>query len=301
MPQDIQSGIFNDYVIKPKSISSFTSFRGVTDFSLIGKFNQYETGYQFLSVISMPPFMERLAKEKGGAVQNAHVAFKDMLENEFRGLEGLADIQTGTFTMTDGINEIQMINRVTEDTSITVSMQFFEKQGSLIERYSEYYLTGIKDLKTQAKTYHGLIKNGLMEPSLENEVFTLLFYATDNTMLRVERAVLLCNAQLTNAQGSQYNGSRSDINNKEVTVEFNCFPVRGVLVDKAAKVLLEDITGVHVGDTNHMEGSTTVQRASGVANSNGDKAIYLDSSDYKYGIMDEGNDNQIPALVNAIK
>lgn len=292
-----QKGLFNNYTIKPKNISSYTSFRGVTDFSQIGKFNQYETGYQFLSVISMPPFMTELAKQLSGTgVETAHNAFKDMLENEFRGLEGLPDIQADTYTITDGINEIRMINRVTEDTSITVSMQFFEKQGSLIERYSEYYLTGIKDLKTQAKTYHGLIKNGLMEPSLENEVFTLLFYATDNTMLRIERAVLLANAQLTKAEASQYNGSRSDINNHEVTVEFNCFPIRGVMVDKAAKALLQDITGVKVDNTNVMKGNTSTTHASG---SNG--AIYLDSSNYTYGIMKDQNPDSIKTLIDAVK
>jgi hypothetical protein len=108
-------------------------------------------------------------------------------------------------------------------------MSYFEKSVSLITKFSEYYLTGIKDYRSEAKTYHGLIASGEMSPGYENEVFTLLFYATDNTMTRIERAVLLCNAQLTKAEGSMYNGSRSDINNHEVSVEFNCFPVRGTL------------------------------------------------------------------------
>ena len=135
-----------------------------------------------------------------------------------------------------------------------------------------------------------------MEPSLENEVFTLLFYATDNTMLRIERAVLLCNCQLTKAESSMYNGSRSDINNHEVTVEFNCFPVRGVLVDRAAKTLLEDITGVYVdnssGGVEIMEGNTTsvdqgikeIQHSYKLGDGK-PKNIYLDSSDFEYGIM----------------
>ena len=289
-------GVFNDYALKPKSISKYTSFRGVTDFSQIGKFNQYETGYQFLSVLQMPVFMERLAKEIP-AVDDAHKAFKDMLENEFRGLDGLPDIQADTFEITDGINSVRMINRVTEDTAITVSMSFFEKQGSLIEKYSEYYLTGIKDLKTQAKTYHGLIRNGMLEPSLENEVFTLLFYATDNTMTRIERAVLLCNAQLTKAEGSMYNGSRSDINNHEVSVEFNCFPVRGTLVDKAAKKLLQDITGVTVGNVQAMDNGAGGNTSSVDQGTKG--SIYLDSSNYKYGIMKKDTPG-VDDLVNAL-
>ena len=302
---NLVQGVFNQYALRPKSISNYTSFRGVTDFSQIGKFNQYETGYQFLSVLQMPEFMTRLAKEIP-AVNEAHIAFKDMLENEFRGLEGLPDIQADTYEITDGINSVRMINRVTEDTAITVSMSFFEKQGSLIEKYSEYYLTGIKDLKTQAKTYHGLIRNGILEPSLENEVFTLLFYATDNTMTRIERAVLLCNAQLNKADGSMYNGSRADINNHEVTVEFNCFPVRGTLVDKAAKKLLQDITGVTVGNVQFMssahDGKTSsINQGSETNSATGAKAIYLDSSDYKYGVMKKGDPSVIKSLNDAIQ
>jgi hypothetical protein len=308
----IINGVFNDYALKPKNLSSYTSFRGVTDFSQIGYFNQYETGYQFLSVLQMPKFMDMLAEKGNDGVRNAHNAFRNMLENEFRGLEGLPDIQADTYEITDGINSVRMINRVTEDTAITVSMQFFEKQGSLIERYSEYYLTGIKDLKTQAKTYHGLIRNGEMEPSLENEVFTLLFYATDNTMLRIERAVLLCNCQLTKAEASMYNGSRADINNHEVTVEFNCFPVRGVLVDHAAKTLLEDITGVKVdggktgvdimegNTTSYDQGSKDIKHSYNLGNGK-PKNIYLDSSDFRYGIMssDSKTDNVGHILFNA--
>ena len=306
MASSLVQGVFNDYALKPKSISEYTSFRGVTDFSQIGKFNQYETGYQFLSVLQMPEFMNILADKMPNSVGVAHQAFKYMLENEFRGLDGLPDVQTDTYEITDGINSVRMINRVTEDTAITVSMSFFEKQGSLIEKYSEYYLTGIKDLKTQAKTYHGLIRNGILEPSLENEVFTLLFYATDNTMTRIERAVLLCNAQLNKADGSMYNGSRSDISNRETTVEFNCFPVRGTLVDKAAKRLLQDITGVTVGNVQFMSsahgGQTTSTNQGNMTNSETKaQAIYLDSSDYEYGIMKTGDPGVLKSLNDATK
>ena len=83
-----------------------------------------------------------------------------------------------------------------------------------------------------------------MKPSFKNEVFTLLYMATDNTMCRLERAVLLCNAQLTKAETSMYNGNRSDINNKAMNIEFTCFPVMNELVDKAASNILKDIVAV---------------------------------------------------------
>ena len=188
----VNTGIINNFVKKPKNLTQYTAFRGVTDFTQVGQFNQFETGYSFLSVIKMPKFMEMLAS------QDANIAtvvnnFTHMLEYEFRGLSGLPDISGETYSITDGINDLNMISKVTSDTSITVSSPYFEKTGSLITRFSELYLSGIKDPKSQAKTYHGLIKHGLLEPSLENEVFTMLYYVTDNTMLELERAVLLTN------------------------------------------------------------------------------------------------------------
>jgi hypothetical protein len=220
----VNKGILNDYTIKPRNITQYTAFRGVTDFTQIGQFAQFETGYSFLSVIQMPVFLTELAKQDSN-VSNMVSSFKHMLEYEFRGMDGLPDITGETYTITDGINEQNLINKVTMDTSITVSSNYFEKTGGLITKFSEYYLTGIKDKMSQAKTYHGLIKNGLLEPGPENEVFTMLYYVTDNTMLRLEKAYLLANCQLTKAENSIYNSTKGDISNKEMTIEFNCFPI----------------------------------------------------------------------------
>lgn len=272
----VNKGLFNDYTITPRSLTQYTAFRGFTDFSQIGQFNQFESGYQFLSVISIPKFMERLG-DQSDTIKNMNKSFKHMLEYEFRGLDGLTDVTGDTFEITDGINTQRMINRVTMDTSVTVSMQYFEKSGSLITKYSDYYLTGIKDRMSQAKTYHGLIANDILEPGLENEVFTLLYYVTDNTMLRLEKAVLLANAQLTKAETSMYNGSRDNISNKEMSIEFNCFPIMGYEVDKAASYLLKNITGVKTFFENnvlHYEVDRSVTSPAA-----------LDSNDYRYGIM----------------
>jgi hypothetical protein len=271
--------LFNEHTIIPNNLTQYTAFRGVTDFTQIGQFDQYETGYQFLEVIAVPKFLQALA-EKDTTFAEIQKSFVHMLEFEFRGLEGLNDITTDTMSITDGINEMRMINKVSWDTSVTISMPYFEKRGSLIEKYHEYYITGIKDPKTQAKTYHGAIANNMMTsakmaPSFENEVFTLLYYVTDNTMLRLERAVLLCNCQLTKAEVSMYNGSRDSINNRETQIEFNCFPVMGYEVDKAANYLLKNITGYsYDASKDQFVGS--------------EKTI-LDSSSYRYGIMTKGN------------
>lgn len=287
----LNASALNDYRIRPRNLTEYTAFRGVTDFTQIGQFDQYEGGYQFLSVISMPPYIMKCA-EQDSSIADMVNSFKHAIEFEFRGLDGLPDMTSEQMTITDGINEQQLINKVRRDTSISVSSQYFEKRGGLFHAFSEYYLSGIKDPMTQAKTYHGLIKNNLMEPGPENEVFTLLYYATDNTMLRVEKAVLLANAQLTKAETSMYNGSRDNISNKEISIEFTCFPVIGTLVDKAAKKLLEDITGVNVTSN---KGNVQYK----VVNTDGVAA--LDSYDYKYGIFDASSPDKIQSLVDAVK
>lgn len=288
----VNNGIFNNYTITPRNLTQYTAYRGVTDFSQIGQFNQFESGYQFLSVLSLPNFMTKLGA-KNDILDQMNKNFVHMLEYEFRGLDGLPDMNADTFEITDGINTQRMINRVTSETSITVSSQYFEKSGGLITKYSEYYLSGIKDPKSQAKTYHGLIADGTLAPGLENEVFTLLYYVTDNTMLRLERAVLLANCQLTKAETSMYNGSRDNISNKEMSIEFNAYPLTGYQVDKAANYLLKQITGVNVTVNNG-----TVQY-NGYDPSVTNRAT-LDSADYLYGIMDSKSPDKINTLVDAI-
>lgn len=287
---EIASGILNQYTIRPRNLTQYTAFRGVTDFSQIGQFSQFERGYSFLSVLQMPKFMTELATQGNEDMKTLVEGFKHKLEFEFRGLEGLSDITADYMTITDGINEQRLISKVTEDTSITVSSSYYETQGALIEKFTEIYLTGIKDPKSQAKTYHGLIKRGLLAPGPENEVFTLLYYVTDSTMLRLEKAFLLVNCQLTTARRSElYNGTRADIgNNVETTIEFNCYPLTGVEVDKIAKVLLQDITGVkwksNIGITE--KGQLKNYKADGGTNTNKEMGTaVLDSSNYKYAIL----------------
>ncbi len=288
----INNGLINNYTIRPRNLTQYTAFRGVTDFSQIGQFNQFETGYSFLSVLKMPKFMTVLGKQNA-SVESMVNSFEHMLEYEFRGLSGLPDIQADTFEITDGINTQRIINKVTSETSATISMNYFEKSGSLITKFSEYYLTGIKDRQSQAKTYHGAIKYGLVEPGYENEVFTMMYYVTDNTMLRLEKAYLLANCQLTKAETSMYDSTKGEYGNKEMTLEFNCFPIWGYEVDKAAKVLLEDITGVSV-DVIDTAGNVrySVDTEVGVA--------ALDSNDYMYGIMDADSPDAVKALTDAI-
>ena len=184
----MSNNIFNKYTITPKTLTEYTALRGVTDFSQAGMFEQYEKGYQFLSILKLPTFMEM---SKDSTLQQMNKNIRQTMEMEFRGLDGLPDMVSDTLEITDGINTQRFINKVTQETSVTVSMQYFEKHGSLFTKYSEYYLRGIRDPKTQARTYHGLIADGTLEPSLENEVFTMMYYVTDSTMLRLESCIAL--------------------------------------------------------------------------------------------------------------
>ena len=287
---EFTTGVVNNYSIKPRNLTQYTAFRGVTDFSQIGQFSQFERGYAFLSVLQMPRFMVELGKQKPETIGPIVDGFKHKIEFEFRGLEGLSDITADYLTISDGINEQRLISKVSEDTSITVSSQYYETQGAILEKFTEIYLTGLHDTKSQAKTYHGLIKAGILAPGPENEVFTLLYYVTDSTMLRLERAFLLVNAQLTTARRSElYNATRSDIgSNVETTVEWNCYPLAGEEVDKIAKVLLQDITGVKwYGNKGIKEAGQFDDSKNASDGQNGNKTAVLDSTGYKYAILRE--------------
>lgn len=287
MADKINTGILTDpSVVRPRNLTQYKAFRGITDFTQIGQFDQFETGYSFLSVLGIPRYLQKIG-EKSDSVKNMVDSFVHMLEFEFRGLSGLPDIQGATGTITDGINEVQYINKVTMDTSISVSMPYYEKQGSLIEKFTEYYLTGIKDKNSQAKTYHGLIKSGLLEPSLENEVFTLMYMVTDNTYTRLEKAVLLCNAQLVSAEQSMYDSTHGDIGNREVNISFNCFPITGVLVNKAAKSLLENITG----STYKVKERTPAGESGISTKKNATSGVTFDTAEYNYSIIDKNSEN----------
>lgn len=273
----IKQGILNQYVKKPKNLTEYTAYRGVTDFTQIGQFAQFETGYSFLSVISMPKFMTALAKVDPTYMGPIVESFKHMLEYEFKGLDGLPDMSTENNTITNGIQDLNMINKVTQDSSITISMTFNEKTGSPVTKFIQSYLTGIKDKSSQAKGYHGLIESGEMDGGPENEIFTLLYMVTDNTYLENEKAYLFTNCQITKCDNI-YNSQRGDISNKEITIEMQCFPIDGFEVDKAAKAILQTITGVQY-----------TQTAAGTKRSvvSTDNVAVLDSNSYNYKAISE--------------
>ena len=220
-----------------KDVTSYKLMRGVPDFGSLVQFNPYETGYAAFIICQMPKFMEVLAQynqEYNKLVKNwAHI-----IEYEFKSFDGLEDVTAETTTLGDDLNSINIINKVTMQSASTFTLSYEEKSGSILNKFAYLYITGIKDPRTQVKTYHGLIHNDILEPGFENEVFTFLFIATDNTMRKVEFSTLIVGAQLTNCTRSMYNYTKGTIDKQEVNVSFNGYPITGTKIDKAAQSVL---------------------------------------------------------------
>lgn len=265
-----------DYLKKPKDVTNKNLMYGVPDFSDVGQFDQFEKGYSFLKVVQIAPWLETLASVKNEQYGALIANYKHILEHEFRGLDGLDNITTETYTLTNGIAELNLISKTVKQSAATVSMQYTEKSGAPISKVHELYLTGIKDPVTEAKTYHGLITGSdddVIEAGAEQEVFIFLYFVTDNTMTKLEKAFLLLSAQPTTAELNMYNSEKGTIENVTLNVEFNCYPVTGNEVDKRALELLKWMNN---------EKNTTSSR------------LIRDSDNYKYSAIDKikvGNEN----------
>ena len=224
-----------------KDITSYMLMRGVTDFGDLRQYNLYESGYSFLVVLDIPFFLSQLLKinTEMGKVIRCHT---HILEYEFRGLSGLDNITTETGQLTNGINSINIINKVVKQDAGTFTMNYQEKLGGTITKAHEIYLTGIKDPRTEVKTYHGLIANGTMDAGYENEIYKLMYIVTDNTLLNLEKAVYLTSGQITNVPiGDIYNVEKGTYEFKEVAVEMNAYPIMSRQVNYSANSLLKDI------------------------------------------------------------
>jgi len=93
-----------------------------------------------------------------------------------------------------------------------------------------------------------------------------------------------------------YDSTKGDINNREVNVTFNCFPITGNNVDRAARALLQDITGVDVSVDN--AGNPKYDNTK-FADAKGKGFATLDSTNYNWGVMDKKSASFIQSLVDA--
>lgn len=229
-----------------KDVTSYRLMRGVPDFGSLVQFNPYETGYAAFIICQMPKFIDVLAKynaDYNKLIKNwAHI-----IEYEFKSFDGLQEISADSIQLGDELNSIDVINKVNMQSASEFSLSYEEKSGSPLTKFARLYLTGIKDPRTQVKTYHGLIHNNLLEPGFENEVFTFLFIAADNTMRNVEYATLIIGAQLKSANTGIYNYTKGDIGKQDITVTFSGYPIVGTKIDKAAQQMLEFLLSADAG------------------------------------------------------
>ena len=229
-----------------KDVSKYRLMRGVPDFGSLVQFNPYETGYAIFLICQMPRFIERLARTNE-YYRKLMVNWMHIIEYEFKSFDGLEAMSTDTIQLGDDLNNINVISKVNMQSASEFSLTYDEKSGSPLTKFARLYLSGVKDPRTQVKNYHGLIHSDSMDPGFENEVFTFMFIATDNTMREVEAAYLLLACQLNSADTDMYNFTKGDIAKKDVTVKFSGYPVQSAFVDLAARDLLNYLIDADAG------------------------------------------------------
>lgn len=251
-----------------RDVTEYNLMRGVPDFGNLMQFTPYETGYAVFIICAIPAFMEKLAEyneEYAKIIAN----WKHIIEYEFKSFDGLSGITADTLDIGDDLNRINIINKVNMESTQEFSLTYDEKSGSPITKFNKLYLTGIKDPRTQVKTYHGLIHKGIMEPGFENEVFTFLFINTDNTMRYVEFSMLLIAGQINTADLDMYGSyTKGDIAKREVTVKFNAYPIMSSKIDSYAQQCLDYLVGDGSGESYDADGHRV--------------GITLNSMDYDY-------------------
>ena len=223
-----------------RDLTKFMLMRGVTDFGDLEQYNLFESGYSFLVVMDIPKFLKELTS-KNSEYGTIIKTYAHILEFEFRGLSGLENMTAETGQLTNGINSINIINKVNKQSDGSFSASYQEKLGSTITKAHELFLTGIKDPRTEVKTYHGLIEDGTLEAGYEHEIFKFMYIVTDNTLLNLEKAVFLTSCQPTNVPFDIYTSEKGTYEFKEISVEFNGFPVMSRDTNVKAKDFMEVI------------------------------------------------------------
>ena len=247
-PTGVGSTIFKG-LKSPRSVLEYNLMQGVTDFSNLEQFDLYEKGYPWLVVIKAPQFLVDLARLHPDDIGVLLKNYVHILEHDFRGLDNVENI-TGepNGEITNGIRSIQLINKVTKGAATTFTMRYYERSGSTLTKLNELYLTGIKDPDTQVKTYHGLVDAWVFgsfdsdsgsDPGPHQEVWSFMYFLTDNTATKIEKAFLICAAQQTTAEFSTiYDGDKGDIGWGELSMTFNGFFINNDQVSLAAQRML---------------------------------------------------------------
>lgn len=230
---------FDAYTVDA-SVGTVSNLRGFSDFGNLKQFNLFETGNGVFAVINTPYFMNQ-----NEPTAELDKEFKNALESEFKGIDGLGNIESDVSEISDGITTMELITKVTEQGSTTITINVKEKVGRLFTKYQEAYLRGIRDPHSHVATYNGFLdtKAGkLIEPGFQYEVFNFLYYVPDKSWKHIEMAYVLLNAQLTTANLSDVaNSQKGTYEFVDIPLEFRCLPVRGKAVNKLAAAHLKQI------------------------------------------------------------
>ena len=296
-----------DNTLAPNPVTSYTLFRGVTDYTNLAQFDLYETGYSFLVLLQIPVFLDRLASisaEKGGyasLIEN----YRHIVEYEFRGAQGLDDITGETTPLTNGITDLNIITRVTEQGGSQFTMNYFERSGSILTKTHELFLRDVKDPKTQVKRYCGLLNEPLTNRSnkvadgtntdnttgnkvasmndkgYQYEVFHFLLIITDNTCLNVEKAYILASCQPTIANTTIYNVTRGEIQFQEMGIQFQGLPIPGRIVSQRAVDFLKYINAHTCFDEMEFGYNILSNDALGITGNGANDGSYVDAIEAK--------------------
>lgn len=285
-----------------REATTAANMRGAVDFTNANAFNLYEKGHAVLKVLSVPNFMTAWANKTGNA--ELVTDFCKIIEQEFKGLDGLDDMSADSMDITDGISTLNVLGKVNYATNQEITMRYTEKAGSTLSRYCETYLRGIRDPRTLVKHYNGCLdltghstdeldkayncNNHTItgtslktcQPGFENEIFTFLYIVMDNTWLQPERAYLLCNSQITKApMGQLHNTEKGSIELQEVDITFNTFVVTNANVNAAAAKYINTIKQNYNLISNDFKYSaqTKLYTAAGLTDTDND--ITLDDKD----------------------
>lgn len=128
-----------------RQATSAAEMRGAVDFTNANAFNLYEKGHSVLKVLSVPNFMTAWANKNGEDARALCSNFAKILEQEFKGLDGLDDMSADSMEITDGFSTLNVLGKVNYATNQEITMRYTEKGGSTISRYAETYLRGIRD------------------------------------------------------------------------------------------------------------------------------------------------------------
>lgn len=222
----------------PKNLTQYQLMRGIPDYGNLAQFDMYESGYGFAKVVAVPKFLTALG-EQDTVYKDLLNNYVHIIEHDFKGIDGLEDISAETFDITNGITNLNVISKTTMQSASSISMRYYERSGSPLTRLNELFLTGIKDPRSLVKTYHGLIQDGKIEAGYENEIFTILYWNTDNTATKIEKAYLFLAAQPNKAESNIYNSQKGEVEMKEVTIDWNCYPVCGPSIYAKAQEVMD--------------------------------------------------------------